>query len=53
MPMLRRTPVESNNPQLPKKDIITEMFEHFEIEVVDATPRNLKPSKRKAIKSKL
>ena len=33
-----------------KRDIMTEMFEHFGIKVIDVTNRNLKPNKGKRIR---
>ena len=39
--------LNSASSQPEKRDILTDMFEHFGIEVIDVNDQNLKPNKRK------
>lgn len=44
MSKLKKAPLTS---QPEKRDIMTEMFEHFGIKVIDVTNRRAKPNKKK------
>lgn len=47
MSKLQKIQVEPMNSKSEKKDIITEMFKHFEIKVIDVTNQNSKSKKKK------
>ena len=43
---MKKTLIETVKPKLEKKDILTEMFEHFGIKVIDVSNQNLKSNNR-------
>ena len=50
VPKLKKTQLEPTDPQMEKRDIMTEMFEHFGIKVIEVTSQNSKFNKRKVLR---
>lgn len=50
MAKVREVQVEAKRSNPEKRDILTEMFEHFGIEVIDVPAQNIKPNKEKKIR---
>ncbi len=50
MKLLKKAHLESTNPKIEKRDILSEMFEDFGIKVVDVTNQNSRPRKKKKLK---